>query len=277
MGRRLHKLPACGARLSQSRDEPLPHERRQAVDQAVAETPLSRYEIREAAAAAQREQGAFMAEMQARAVSRGEAELFTAKPAGARGRFLGAQHLLAARQHVQAKVATSTYRQSASDDEDEGQDDEVDVFVRAPGHEAINDSDQPSLPGGQRSSYQYKPPLTGDQLIGWRCQATFPTGPTRELRWHPGYVFQAKVELVSGSRVQSYRLFFPIDQAEEWVQEASRQERLLLQGGDRGSGWAACLSRGSSACALCSARGVRAMVRLAMVRLGLWAACVGFG
>ena len=50
-------------------------------------------------------------------------------------------------------------------------------------------------------------------------------------------------------------------------------KNFFVNVGNECSGWAACLSRGDSACALCSARGVRAMVRLAMVRLGLWAAC----
>ena len=59
----------------------------------------------------------------------------------------------------------------------------------------------------------------GAELIGWRCMATFPTGPQRQLRWQDGYVFESGVDLKDGKRVNNYRLFFPIDQQEERVEE----------------------------------------------------------
>jgi hypothetical protein len=54
------------------------------------------------------------------------------------------------------------------------------------------------------------------------------------------------------------------------TEKISRQEPLLLQDGDRGSGWAVCLSRRGGAHMLRSARGVRrCLVRFAMTGCGL--------
>ena len=70
-----------------------------------------------------------------------------------------------------------------------------------------------------------------------RREATFPTGPARELRWHPGYVFEAKVSVMDGARrVQSYRLFFPIDQQDEWVQEPLDKSLCFIKPSSQATG-----------------------------------------
>ena len=61
--------------------------------------------------------------------------------------------------------------------------------------------------------YQYEPPVTQSGLIGWRVQATFKTGPKNQLRWHDGYIFEAKPSDASWD----YRIFFPIDSEDEWI------------------------------------------------------------
>ena len=61
----------------------------------------------------------------------------------------------------------------------------------------------------QSCLWRYQPPRMGAELIGWRCMATFPTGPQRQLRWQDGYVFESGVDLKDGKRMNNYRLFFP--------------------------------------------------------------------
>ena len=60
--------------------------------------------------------------------------------------------------------------------------------------------EQPALPKG----YEYQPPTQGDALVGWSIKSTFPTGPTKELRWHDGYIYE------------HHGAFYPIDSGDEW-------------------------------------------------------------
>ena len=62
--------------------------------------------------------------------------------------------------------------------------------------------------------YQLEPPAKGDQLVGARGAATFPTGPTGELRWHDFIIIAHKRS--SGSTF-GYQAYFAIDQQDEWL------------------------------------------------------------
>ena len=64
---------------------------------------------------------------------------------------------------------------------------------------------EPPLDG--RGGDQYEPPRTGEQLVGWRCKISFPTGRGGERRWHKAYVI-AHERTADGDR---YRCFVPVD------------------------------------------------------------------
>ena len=76
--------------------------------------------------------------------------------------------------------------------------------------------EQPALSGGSRPGYQHAPPKDGADLIGWKIRATFPTGPTQELRWHDGFIIDHLLH-TGETPVWRYLFFFPIDGVTEWV------------------------------------------------------------
>ena len=160
---------------------------------------------------------------------------FEAKKEKARGRMLGIGQLAGARAFVDAKLESSKYRDQDEfmnapwdyDEEPLGED-EVDTFVRQPGrgggggggggdHNAGGSVDQPAIPGGSKAGYQYNPPHSGDEMLHWRVQCTFPTGPEKEFRWHPGIIIQVRIEIHDGSQQPMYRVYFPIDSGDEWL------------------------------------------------------------
>ena len=54
--------------------------------------------------------------------------------------------------------------------------------------------------------------------VGWRIQATFPTGPKNKLQWHDGYVVACcEQRPEEGARYFKYRLFFPIGADDVWI------------------------------------------------------------
>ena len=116
------------------------------------------------------------------------------------------------------------------DEEEELGEEEVEAFARLPGREGPS-GEQPPIPGGQRPGYQYQPPSTGGELIGWRVKATFPTGPRRELRWHDGYIFEHRAREVGTPprRVPMYRIFWPVDASDEWVQPPFNDKSLCFR------------------------------------------------
>ena len=61
--------------------------------------------------------------------------------------------------------------------------------------------------GGKKAKKEHVPSESG------RVQATFKTGPKNQLRWHDGYIFEAKPSDASWD----YRIFFPIDSEDEWI------------------------------------------------------------
>ena len=87
----------------------------------------------------------------------------------------------------------------------------MDPFVRKPGRVDNGEDEEPPLPSG----FQYATPAQGAAMMGWRCQATFPTGPNGERRWHAGFVFE--VGQHDSDDGYKYRLFFPIDSDDDWV------------------------------------------------------------
>ena len=50
--------------------------------------------------------------------------------------------------------------------------------------------------------------------LSWNVKATFPTGPTRELRWHDGIVID--VQALTGTGYK-YQFYFEIDGEDEWI------------------------------------------------------------
>ena len=88
--------------------------------QALAQNPASRDEIRHNASVMLRDQGAFMAQIQAEVEADKTLAPFREREAGQRrGRILPRSALPGARLHVQAQVRTSHFRDSASEDEAE--------------------------------------------------------------------------------------------------------------------------------------------------------------
>jgi len=72
-----------------------------------------------------------------------------------------------------------------------------------------------------KGGFQYLPPKTGEEMLGWVIRATFPTGPRRELRWHDGFIVEQRrfEPAAPAAAYQAYRLFFTIDSQAEWVHE----------------------------------------------------------
>ena len=93
------------------------------------------------------------------------------------------------------------------------------MFVRQPGRQPLGrdagSTSELRPPPNPPRGWQLDPPEECDELIGWCCQALFPTGAKREMRWHEGCVVEWKQAM--GSR-KSYRLFFPVDCEDEWVE-----------------------------------------------------------
>ena len=65
----------------------------------------------------------------------------------------------------------------------------------------------PLIRAGRGTIFDYAPPKEGPDLVGWRCMATFPTGPARNFEWHDGFVYKA----ISTPTGWKYLLFITTD------------------------------------------------------------------
>ncbi|MDC0525957.1 hypothetical protein OAO87_03065 [bacterium] len=71
--------------------------------------------------------------------------------------------------------------------------------------------------------WQYMPPRVGEALVGWRIQATFPTGPKNALQWHDGFVVACceqrpeEGRLGTSSVLQVPPLLHPVDADDDWI------------------------------------------------------------
>ena len=200
----------------------------------IGESAASRADIRHAFMDSATATGAFMAQLEVNATKSEAPTFFREKHPLARGRLLGPGHLVGANRLVQAKLTSSQMREANSDDEpedEEPQQDEgeegmpEDPFVRFDGRW---DNKQPKLLGGSRPGFQYEPPFAGKEMLGWKVQATFQTGPTKELKWHDGFImeWQQLKQRAAGSSSSAwgeifskYRMFFKSDTHDEWISE----------------------------------------------------------
>ena len=182
----------------------------------VATTAASRNDIKQDCMDSLRESRGFVGEMQALAEAKRQPVLFTAKQDATRGRMLGIGQLQGARAFVQAKVATSTMRETDSfgapldEEEEELGDADMDCLAHQPGRRAAPSEAQPRLERGD--TYEL-PAFPRDKLFGWRCKATFPTGRYNGLDWCPGFIIQWQRR--ADSHVW-YRIFFPVDTGTIW-------------------------------------------------------------
>ena len=104
-----------------------------------------------------------------------------------------------------------------------------DPFARATGRVRVAPEDQPPIPNGSRPGYVYQPHEHGVGLVGWKIKATFPTGPTRELRWHDGFVMSCSELTAGDSTTYRYVLFFPIDATDEVVSTPFNDKALCFR------------------------------------------------
>ena len=59
-------------------------------------------------------------------------------------------------------------------------------------------------------------PARGEALMGWRVKATYPIGPTRDLKWHDLFVIKVLTDPASPDGFK-YQLFCPLDSDDDYV------------------------------------------------------------
>jgi hypothetical protein len=194
----------------------------------VAKTAQSRKEIRQACANQLLREQHFMAPEQARK----QHAVWTAKEDGKRGRMLSVGQVAAARELLKAKIKTSALRDvdsfGAPWDAEERTlgEDAFDSLSRQPGRVPPRDDEQPPIPGGTKAGYQYDPPFSGaSAMLRYKVMGTFPSGEEDELRWHDGYIIDAKMVIVEEAEEQQeasikpmYTVFWPIDGTTEPIE-----------------------------------------------------------
>ena len=97
------------------------------------------------------------------------------------------------------------------------------------------------LPNMLPRGYQWEPPCDPNhprQLLGWRVQAIFPTGPRQEDAWHDGFVFEVQQHREEGVTTYSLRIFYPFDLEDEFVNgwEAEDKDFCFIKANTKASG-----------------------------------------